>query len=208
MRVTSAEMQAILAEMRRVNAEPLKTRVDDHQPRPEPTAEYREWADLLADIPTAPVAEQAPPTSSEPEPVAPQQKPLVPVFPLDQYLDDEERTRAWLKGTDMSRAVKWIHGSLPAAHHAITELAPQYECEFETETTLLPDGAFVVTAFIHRKVAVGIDTMVKKERAETEADIPLVEALMCRDLFVDSIGAYGIRKLNEAYRDEIISATP
>lgn len=205
MRVTSAEMQAILAEMRRVNAEPLKTRVDDHQPRPEPTAEYREWADLLADVPTAPEPVEPAP---EAEPAPPEKKPLVPVFPLDQYLDDEERTRAWLKGTDMSRAVKWIHGSLPAAHHAITELAPQYECEFETETTLLPDGAFVVTAFIHRKVAVGIDTMVKKERAETEADIPLVEALMCRDLFVESVGAYGIRKANEAYRDEIISAVP
>ena len=202
MRVTSAEMQAILAEMRRVNAEPLKPRTSDSQLQPELAKEHKKWAGLLADLPIAP----NPPVVPEPEPEPPYSSEKPQIYPLDQYLDDEERTRAFLSGTDMSRAAKWIHGSLPAAHHVITELAPHRNCTFETEIKPL-NTWFIITVKMHMQIDTDyVDTLVKKDRVDTESDLPLAEALLCRDLFVESLGPYGIRKLNEAYRDEIISA--
>ena len=152
------------------------------------TADVKDWLGILSDVvPVEPPAEPEMP-----------QKVSLPAYPVDQYADDTERTRAWLNGADMSGAEKWERANRPTAHHVITELAHQYKCTYETEIKPIAD-AFIVTVLIHREVVNGIDTMFKKERAETEGDIPIVEALLCRDLFVESIGKYGIRKANEAY---------
>lgn len=161
-----------------------------HQPDPEAwkgvnlinaVAETQEWLDRLSGI--APEQETEPP---------------VPVFPVDQYIDDEERTRAWLNGTDMRRAERWIHSTLPTAYHVMTNLAGQMKCTYTTDVKEMA-GAFIVTVEVSREVVGGIDIMTKTERADTEVDIPLIKVIMCRDLLVESVGKYGMRKANETY---------
>ena len=147
--------------------------------------ETQEWVERLSDI------------APEPQPETPD-----PAFPVDQYIDDTERTRAWLKGTDMRRAEKWIHSTLPTAYHVMTELADQMKCTYTTDVKKIA-GTYLVTVEIYREVIGGFDVMTKTERAETESDVPVVEAILYRDLLVDSVGKYGIKKANEVYRNTL-----
>ena len=164
-----------------------------HEPDPEAwkgvnlinaVAETQEWLDRLSGI------------AHEQETETP-----VPIFPVDQYIDDEERTRAWLNGTDMRRAQMWIHSTLPTTYHVMTELADQMKCRFQSKVKAamhIPD-AYMLTVEIRKEINGDIDTMVLTGRADSKDDIPVVRAIMCRDLLVEFVGKYGIRKANETY---------
>ena len=150
-------------------------------------AETEEWLDRLSGV----VPE--PPKMETPE----------HVFPVDQYIDDEERTRAWLNGTDIRRAERWIHSTLPTAYHVMTELAAQMECSFQSEVkeAMHIPGAYIITVEIRKEINGDIDTMVLIKRADSKDEIPVVQAIICRDLFVEYIGIYSLRKANKVYRD-------
>ena len=151
-------------------------------------AETQAWLDRLADV------------TPQPKPEAP---PAL-AFPVDQYIDDEERTRAWLKGTDMRGAEKWIHSTLPTAYHVMTEFAAQMHCSFQVEIkpAMHIPGAYMLTVEIHKEIDGDIDTMALIKRADSKDEIPVVQAITCRNLFVEYVGRHSLRKANEAYRKQ------
>ena len=137
-------------------------------------------------------------------PKPPKQETPQPAFPVDQYINDEERTRAWLKGTDMRGAEKWIHSTLPTAYYVMTEFAAQIHCIFQVEVkpAMHIPGAYMVTVEIHKEIDGYIDTMALIKRADSKDEIPVVQAITCRNLFVEYVGVYSLRKANEAYRKQ------
>ena len=181
--MTFKEMQAALRKQK------------PHQPNPEAwegislvnsVSETKEWLDRLSGVAPEPAKEETP----------------QPALPIDQYIDDEERTRAWLNGTDMRGAEKWVHSTLPTAYHVMTELAAQMHCSFQSEVkaAMHIPGAYMLTVEIRKEFDGRIDTMVLTERADSKDEISVVQAITCRNLFVEYVGLHSLRKANEAYR--------
>ena len=146
----------------------------------------RDWMQHLSTVPLI-----ADPEDSEPA------APTPPPF-IDDYADDTERTHAWLNGADMTNARKWIHSTLPCAYYAADVLASEFDAEvLDTEVRYFEGKGWRVILRFARKVVNGYDVLTAHEWTDTEAKVPGVQAMLFRNLLVESVGLHGMRKAKE-----------